>query len=539
MKNRSCSAEWRAMRLPRRLVVLTVLLWVAFLARGGVHALVSPMWDGFDEPFHLAFVAFVGEHGRPPGYTEPSLPRHYLEANRHLPSFLGYGAPSFAEWRGLDARSRKLSRELMKSETARLTRDERVDYIGPNYQRQQGPLFYFLAAPVWLAVADASLPAQLVALRLFCVALASLAIPVAAMLLFQIGRAPLLVVGLPIVALLPNTPFFVQRLTNDALVWPLAAAALLAWTYAIRHEEKRDRALAVGGLLTLAGIWTKLTMLPMIGAAAAAVVTINMLSSRPGWFRHSLLALGIPVAGSAPLFIWTRLATGSWTGLAEARAASRIVPADLVDAVTRVISPQYWRQLLETHLFSGGWAFVRAPDAAYIAAAIALGALVLAAQRRYGVRAPVVDRPAMLPLITFAVTFLAAVIYHAITGTIAAKHTPGFPPIGAEGWYLDILRPVEAAGLGAALLIVCRMRASLVAPAVVLTLAAVDLAAVFLLMIPQWSGGRLPLALSDIAAAAAAAPVEPPPLVIASVSVVWLGAIVAAAVTARGVTVEE
>ena len=36
-------------------------------------------------------------------------------------------------------------------------------------------------------------------------------------------------------------------------------------------------------------------------------------------------------------------------------------------------------------------------------------------------------------------------IYHGVTGAIASLHTPGFPDIGAEGWYLDLIRPIEVA----------------------------------------------------------------------------------------------
>jgi hypothetical protein len=84
--------------MSRRLRWYVAALWLAFVLRGMTHAFVAPMWDGFDEPFHHAYIAFVAEHGRPPGFKEPSFPQLLLDANKLLPSMVGHGAPTFREW---------------------------------------------------------------------------------------------------------------------------------------------------------------------------------------------------------------------------------------------------------------------------------------------------------------------------------------------------------------------------------------------------------------------------------------------------------
>src|SRR5690242_18200720 len=139
-------------------------LWIAFVARGSLHALVAPMWAGFDEPFHLAYVTFVAEHLRPPGFSEPALPFYYLSARPLLPSgvpnFFGIRVPNFVEWRTMPPAERAARRTQVATVTCP-TPSERHRYAFKDYERQQPPLFYYLAAPVARLFRDATLPTLL------------------------------------------------------------------------------------------------------------------------------------------------------------------------------------------------------------------------------------------------------------------------------------------------------------------------------------------------------------------------------------------
>src|SRR5262245_21384207 len=113
---------------------------------------MEPVWDGFDEPFHLAYALFVTDHGRPPGLHEPSFPADMVRAIPALPTFLGQRgaarrwreAPSFETWRAMPPGERARRRALASRFSSR-------PYDGENYERQQGPLFYYVAAPLaWL-----------------------------------------------------------------------------------------------------------------------------------------------------------------------------------------------------------------------------------------------------------------------------------------------------------------------------------------------------------------------------------------------------
>ena len=124
-----------------------------------IASIVAPMWDGFDEPGHLAYILYIDDHGRVPGYTELSFPTFFLAANPYLPSAVGVGAPSFAQWHSMSQRDR----DRFRSEADRLSRDPdryRI-YASSNYQRQQGPFFYYLAAKAGISMRPAHSKQQL------------------------------------------------------------------------------------------------------------------------------------------------------------------------------------------------------------------------------------------------------------------------------------------------------------------------------------------------------------------------------------------
>lgn len=222
----------------RNRILFITALWIAFLCVGIFHALVAPMWDGFDEPGHLAYILFIADHGRPPGFSELSFPKFFVDANRYLPSAVGHGAPTFVEWRAMSSdqrdRSRAIADQLAQNPNRYRT------YISSNYERQQGPVFYFLAAVPGHFLRDLPLPKLLVSMRLFCVFLASIAVPISAAVLLRIGDDAALAIGLPVVALAPNTLFAFDRVSNESLVFPLMAGITFALVSVARKGSFRD-----------------------------------------------------------------------------------------------------------------------------------------------------------------------------------------------------------------------------------------------------------------------------------------------------------
>jgi hypothetical protein len=516
----------------RRYAAFISILWLAFVARGAFQAVVAPMWDGFDEPFHVAYVDFVARHGRPPGFLEKSFPAYYYRALWALPSFIGHGAPGFPAWRDLTAAERAARRDS----AAILARPGPGGpvYVHNNYERQQPPLFYYVAAPVAWLFRNATLPERVVALRLFGVFLSSLVVPISAWLFRLLLPARGLFFALPIAALLPNTLFFVDHVTNDALAWPVMASFCFAAVLAARRPERTLRFLAVG-LLAAAAVWTKLTLLPVLPAALAAVLLARRRhDGRAGWTRKFFAAFGTPVALLVPLFLWNHISSGTWTGIIYEIQTPGVGAAAYLAALPHFHPWDFIWPWVTMHLWSGGWAFVGPRPAVYrlvVAALAALGgALALSAWRR---KSGLAGWRRMTPLVVFALFFLLAMFFHALSCVVVGLALHTGPAAGGEGWYFDVLRPIEAALAGSLL---CagigprhwRATAASLIGAIVLA----DLAGTFGDLLPHWAGlagglssaGRplLPAIGKVFRGAVVASPVGVPPALAAALLGLYL-----------------
>lgn len=469
-------------------------LWLAFVLRGAFHAVTAPMWDNFDEPGHLAYILFIDDHGRPPGFDEPSFPKFFIEANRYLPSMVGSGAPDFQTWGAMSPAMRDRSRALADQ----LARDPRryTLYAGGNYERQQGPVFYYLAAIPAFVLRKLTLPKLVVAMRLFCVLLASLAIPIAAKALDLLGGARVVAIGLPLVALLPNTIFAFDRISNEALVFPLMA--LIAYGLIAMATRATDRDAWILGIAATIGIWTRLTLVCVLPAVIVALVIARV--RRP---RAIAAAIGLPIITTLILLAWNKVESGHVTGLIQQTSITAVTRADIGQALARMRSLPLLRELVKNHLWAGGWGFLKPPGFVYAIVVIGI-ALTL-------VIATIKGRPKMpraaWPLAAVIVVYLAAMLFHMITGAIAAIHDPKFPTIGAEGWYLDEMRVMEA-GL-VAIVLAGAFNARRTSQALIAACVIADIAGTLLLLIPHW-GGAEPYAFSaaTFAAAIQAAPVR-------------------------------
>ena len=438
------------------------------------------MWEGFDEPYHLGYITFVAQNGRPPGYEEPSLPAAYAEALALLPSVFGQ-APSFRDWRRLPAAERASRRARAARSPTGVAPPPR--YVSRNYERQQPPLFYYAAAPVAWLLRDGSLPQLVVGMRLFCVLLASLMIPLTARLARLLLPRRGVFFALPFAAFLPNTLFFADRITNDALAWPILAAACVALVLAARRPAARGRFLVLGALVA-AGVWTKMSLLPLLPAALCAVLIARRRSDgrRPGAL---LAAVGLPALLIVPLLVWNAAACGSWTGVTYAGAGSPPgmaavlavlardtvcrLPAGLVPQPSLVgrlgVPPAAGRDLRGSR---GG----PAPRGTRWRSSPPGGAREGSPGDRAGSRS-----------LCLAVAFVAAMVFHILSARAAGRVA------GGEGWYFDLLRPLEACAAAALLCAaIPPRRARLAVAACAGLLLAADAAGTLGLLLPRWAG---------------------------------------------------
>jgi hypothetical protein len=158
--------------------------WLAALAAYGVlnavlYASLLPLWEGFDEPFHYAYVERLATHGdfsivgKTPLTSEiwQSLhlaPGSYL-VKRNLPF-----VTSFSEYFALPPAERLARRARLLSLSPALRLD---DVPGTsNYEAQQPPLAYLVMAVPDRFLAGVPLPTRILRLRVFCAVPAALLI---------------------------------------------------------------------------------------------------------------------------------------------------------------------------------------------------------------------------------------------------------------------------------------------------------------------------------------------------------------------------
>ena len=486
-------------------------LWIAFVLQGAFHAIVAPMWDGFDEPGHLAYILFIDDHGRPPGFNEPSFAQFFIDANRHLPSTVGVGAPTFVQWRNMSP----AERERHRAAADQLARDPnryRI-YASGNYERQQGPVFYYLAAIPGFFLRQLTLPKLVVAMRLFCVLLASIAVPISAAALLLIGGESALAIGLPLVALAPNTIFAFDRISNESLVLPLMAGI----TYALIAVARLKPGLHFWllGILTALGIWTRFTIVSVL----AGVVVALLVSKSRSWFA----ALGVPLIALVILLAWNQAASGHMSGVIERTTVSATTLDDVEKALARLRGLPVARELMKNHLWSGGWGFLKPPDVVYAIAVIGIVAWIVVAFVRRKEPFP----RAIWPLIAVIVAYLIAMFGHMLNGAIAAIKDPKFPTIGAEGWYLDEMRTMEACLI--AVVVGASFSPRRVAQVLIILLLIANVAGTVLLLLPHWAGYEAHAIGFDVyRGAIEAAPIRRLPALPLAIAIGWLIALLGA-----------
>jgi len=347
--------------MPRRASGLLFLAWLCFLCRAGWHVALLPLWEGFDEWAHVAYIQRLASgQGLPlPGQTRISREVQASLGLTPMPAApLSTPHYTHAEYWRLPPAERAQLRQRLQS----LPRDWALQEAPAgelNYEAQQPPLYYLILAPIERASASLPLPERVLALRLAGMLLASLVVPLTfAAIRAAAGSVPAAAAGAALVAVMPLPAMTAARIGNDALsmilfaalLWVLARAGLRA---GFRH------ALAAGGLLG-AGLLTKAYFLTAMPALATFYGW--RLLRRPGR-RAAAAAQAVLLLATAGLlsFWWYwrnfRL-TGSWSGLQQTAGQSSSL-ADLLQLALHVDWPRFAEISFRTHLWIGHWSFLQ------------------------------------------------------------------------------------------------------------------------------------------------------------------------------------
>jgi hypothetical protein len=271
--------------------LMILRIWLLSIAHGCLFIIITPLWEGFDEPFHYAYIQHIAEYGTLPAFGKSLISREVTTSFRLAPvstavnANLGNRYTSFPDYWSLPENVRKERETSLRSISPALralTDDSEAACM--NYEAQHPPLYYFLCAGIYRMFSHYDLPALVFVLRLFSMLVGSLTVFIA----YAIARQMHLPCGnfyLPLmIALLPMFISTVARISNDSLGVALFSGVILCVFNYVRSEGAGKYALYAGITLGL-GLLTKAYFLTAFPAIAIIFLTTGLKRSN---FRRSL-----------------------------------------------------------------------------------------------------------------------------------------------------------------------------------------------------------------------------------------------------------
>lgn len=387
--------------MPRRVWIV----WALFVVRGIFYCAMLPLWEGWDEYAHFAWLQHWIDKG--------SLPRRYDPISREielsmqlapLPHELNWIGPPYLthdQWWALSPADRDERLRQLHSISPRLAHEPGV-YPFVFYEAQQPPLYYWMASAPLRFVASWPIASRVLCIRLLGMALASSVIPLTWFAARDAVGPEIAIFSAAILAAAPGLIIDVSRVANDV---PAPALVALLALLLIRREWNWA---AAGGVLG-AALLTKGSLLALIPAAA--------ICSR-GKNRRRVPAMFLTAAAIAGWWYGRNLASShSFTGWMD-----EVSPRGMLAAIPRLNWFAAAQVSAKTFLWSGAWSFLTLKSWIYtVLEAFGILALIGCLRARSGLlRVP----------FSFTICFAAAMAY----ATLAIFVTAGVA--NAPGWYL-------------------------------------------------------------------------------------------------------
>ena len=426
-------------------------LWALFLVRGAFYCQMLPLWEGWDEYAHFAWIQHWNATGRLPVQTD-SISREIDESMRlaPLPKELDWIGPPYlthSQWWALP-------------EASRVARIQKLDSLPPSlaklpsqrpqafYEAQQAPLYYWLIAPAIRLARDWNIADRVLLARLLSMLLASTAIPLTWLAARLLLPEPLALFCLALIAVAPGFAIDTSRVANDAAAIPLVALLFLLLV-------RRCHWAKVGAVLG-ACLLAKAYLLVLI----PAVLSHTLLQAREEW-KNTARALGLAVVLSGWWYA-RNLALGYTLSGWQEHAS----PAELAQALVHVnwLSAAY--VIAKSFTWFGAWSFLTLKSWMYVVTNLtALTGFCIAAFRHR-------RNPGIALFVLF--WFSLALAYGVMVNHVV-HHLDNVP-----GWYLWAISPllatIVASGLG-------RWLAALVT-----VLAGLDIYGASALLLPYYAG---------------------------------------------------
>jgi hypothetical protein len=468
----------------RRCLILTGVIWFCFLTKLVFYAGFVPLWEGYDEFAHFAFVQHLAGSHELPDLLNARTSLEVAESLRlaPVPWTIRQWTPGWATedfWR-LPPSSRQQRERELKGISRALARQPSPDLR--SYEAQQPPLAYLLYSIPYALFQGTSLLTRAWVVRMAGAVIVSLVVPLGFILARRIFGNPMQSVGaVAIVASMPELMMTADHGGNEPLGIVLGTACVYGLCLLVADLRKPIRHAVFLGCLLGCGLLTKAYFLTMIPAIAGTFAVL--LWRAPESRRRIAVQLIVTFAVATAIAGWwygrAIHATGTLTGEQIAIAARQSTTPTL-----RAIKKIDWFRVtdfaLVSHLWLGGWSFLVLRAWMYhvmelILLAACSGLIFRFVRKRLSVTLAI--------CIAAQVCFWAGMAYYAFTTYLATGKAAAF------GYYAYALVVPEAVCLTAgisALVPVAWKR--FIVPGLVVVFAAMEVYGTVLCLMPYYSG---------------------------------------------------
>ena len=484
----------RSAQLLPRAGLLLALLWLAFVVRGFWYYALLPPWEGYDEPYHFAALQNVASgRGMPRTDTPVSLEVQNSLHLLPLPWMLQFQAVphpllTYDDFWRLPPAERKQRVDAVRAlptEQAAQPANEPI----LNYESQQAPLYYWLAAIPLGWMSGMPLLSQVYLLRMLNVLVASVVVPASWWMARRVLRSDLEAIGTTaIVVLMPELMINIARVGNQSLALAFYSLLLVAALQVAQHPMSWRWWIALScalgaGLLTMASFMTAIPAVMMLAAISCwATCGAGMRTSKIRAIAgRCSAALGVAAVIAGPWYIHVHSTTGAWSGLGLDVASRHISMLQKLQAIPRVNWKSGALSILISHIWFGGWSFLRVPRALYVAGMLVIvAALAGVVIRLYRQRGAANENRDALVMAAFYLCFSAGLAYHVLITFLHEGVS------ASNGWYLYAVVAAEA------ILLVWGLETffpgRVVLPSLTIAVAGIDLYGMHALLMPYYTG---------------------------------------------------
>ena len=409
-------------------------LWLCFLLRALFYCSLVPLWEGYDEYAHFAFIQYFATTGTLPDALHTNTSREVQESMRLAPMpwmqrDLRQNVTHDAWWR-LPAPEREDRERRLRDLPPQGATEPSRDFV-PIYEAQQPPLYYALLAVPYRLLSATPLITRVWWLRFFTAALASLVIPLGFLSAREIlGDVRPAFAVTALIASMPELMLAVCRIGNDALA--VVAGTLCLWlAFRTSEAQHRNRSAALLGIAVGLALLTKAYFLALL----PPLVLLPLLVWRKRALVPSLLLASGPIVFAGWWYARNLMLTGSLSGEQTEVAIQRFSVVEMLHMIARVPWIKAADFIFMSHIWLGDWSFLVLRSWMYHLFALVWIIATFGFAARYCSTKPRTD---LSLLAGFYISFLLAMAYHTL---ITFGHS-GIA--GTLGFYLCSMVVVES-----------------------------------------------------------------------------------------------